>query len=179
MSCQARILGEELMLLGIEITLHKTRECGAPAAKKITVDDGDAYFQICMPCFRRFLTKGSKIAGKDTWLGWFDCAYPPHARVEFSPWYYQQIRANWDSNQTEEMRLRYKDQVFPPSWCKEYVEKIHKAVLENSQPSAKNVLKEEIAAIEAWMKGEGRLKFKEQPKKLKELMRLRAELKML
>jgi hypothetical protein len=39
-------------------------------------------------------------------------------------------------------------------------------------------IEEQIAEIEAWLKGEGRLKFKEQPKKMKELIRLKGALKM-
>jgi hypothetical protein len=152
--CQARILGEEYMIQGTDVKCHHTRECSAPSVKKITVDDGDACFHICADCFRRFLTKSSK---KDTWLGWFDCAYPPHARVTYSAWYHEEVRKAWEA----------------------YNKKQEVAEEEILQPSKADVLKGQIVEIEAWMKGEGRLKFKEQPKKLKELMRLRAEIKML
>ena len=184
MSCQARILGAEYTIQGTDVKCHHARECGAPAAKKITVDDGDAFFQICMPCFRRFLTKGSKVVEKDLWLGWFDCDYPPHARVTYSPWYHEEVRKAWEAynkRQEEAKKLDAEFEEFEITSSEgstiseeEVLKEIKKIV-----PTRAEVLKGRAAEIEAWMKGEGRLKFKEQPKKLKELMRLRAELKML
>ncbi len=90
MACQARILGEEYTIQGTKSKCHHTRECGASASKKITVDDGDASFHICTACFRRFLTKNTSNLEKNLWLGWFDCEYPSHARVTYSAWYYAQ-----------------------------------------------------------------------------------------
>lgn len=159
-SCQARILGEEYTIQGTDVKCYHTKCCNQAAAKKITVDDGDAFLQICMPCFRRFLTKGSSPVGKDTWLGWFDCAYPPHARVTYSAWYHEEVKKAWEA-----YNKRQKEVVPTPSDSDE-----------EAAPTRAEVLKGEIAEIEAWMKGDGRLKFKEQPKKFKELMRLRGEL---
>ncbi len=185
--CNARILGEEMSIRGTDIHYHKTLQCSRKAFKKITIDDGDAFFMICSECLRSYMTKGSK---KETWLGWFDCSYPASAKVEHSPWFYQTIRAHWDSQQNEKTRELYKNQAFPPSWCREYVEKLNKyspvmAEVEEEQEvetpppkTRKQELEEKIEAIQAWMKGEGKLKFKEQPKKLKELFQLRVELKM-
>lgn len=177
--CNARILGEELSVRGTDIHYHKTLQCSRKAFKKITIDDGDAFFMICSECLRSYMTKGSK---KEAWLGWFDCSYPISAKVEYSPWFYQTIRDHWDSQQNEKTRALYKDQAFPPSWCREYVEKLNKyspKTVEEVKKSRKEELEEGIEAIQAWMKGEGKLKFKEQPKKLKELFQLRVELKML
>jgi hypothetical protein len=170
MRCQARILGEEYTIQGTDVKCHTSGECSAPSVKKITVDDGDACFHICAACFRRFLTKSSK---KDTWIGWFDCAYPPHARVTYSAWYHEVVRKAWDEYNKKQEEMKKLDEDFEDLGISSNSED------EILQPSKKDVLKGQIAEIETWMKGEGRLKFKEQPKKLKELMRLRAEIKML
>lgn len=179
-SCQARILGEEYTIQGTNVKCHHTRECSAATTKKITVDDGDAFFQICMPCFRRFLTKGSQPVGKDTWLGWFDCAYPPHARVTHSAWYHEEVRKAWEAynkRQEEILEGEFEEMGISSSstMSEEEVQEIM-AEMNKLVPTRAEVLKGEIAEIEAWMRGDGRLKFKEQPKKLKELMRLRGEL---
>jgi hypothetical protein len=157
-SCQARILGEEYTIQGTDVKCHHTRECGTAAVKKITVDDGDAFFHICAPCFRRFLTKSSKT---DLWLGWFDCAYPPHAQVTHSPWYHEQVRKAWEAYNKKQEEM---DQLLRPA---------------DSSVGKKELLKKQIDELAAWFKGEGRLKFKEQPPKLRELTRLRVEYRML
>ena len=85
MPCQARILDKKFKIPGTSEWCHTTKECGAAAQKKITVDDGDAQGAICAACLKRFLTKCS---AKSNWYGWFDCDYPPEARVKYSRWYY-------------------------------------------------------------------------------------------
>ena len=154
-SCQARILGEEYTIEGTDVKCHRTRECGAVAMKKITIDDGDAFFHICSSCFRRFLTKGSSKIEKDEWLGWFDCSYPPHAHVYGSAWYHNVVREAWE-------------------------EKQQKATADGEvlAPSKRDILKGQIKELELWFKGEGRLKPKEQPAKARELLKLRTELRM-
>jgi hypothetical protein len=179
-SCQARILGEEYTIQGTNVKCHKSAECGAPSVKKITVDDGDAFFHICAPCFRRLLTKGSS---KDTWLGWFDCAYPPHARVTYSAWYYEEVKKAWEKKKEEEQFEKELDELGISSASsstvsEEEVEEIIEEIDKILEPTKKDILKQQITEIETWMRGEGRLKFKEQVKKTKELMNLRAELKL-
>lgn len=169
MTCQARILGEEYTIPSTDVKCHHTRECGTQAVKKITVDDGDAFFHICAPCFRRFLTKGSK---KDIWLGWFDCDYPPHAQVTHSPWYHEQVRKAWEAYNKKQDAAN--EQV--KGVMKEMGEMLRPA---DSSVDKKELLKKQIDELVTWFKGEGRLKFKEQPAKDKELIRLRTELRML
>jgi hypothetical protein len=170
--CQARILGEEYTIQGTDVKCHHTRECGAAAVKKITVDDGDAFFHICAGCFRRFLTKSSK---KDLWLGWFDCAYPPHAQVTHSPWYHEQVRKAWEAyNKTQDAAHEE---------VKELIKEMDELLRPTPSPvvkvAEKELLKKQIDELVAWFKGEGRLKFKEQPAKDKELTRLRVAYRML
>jgi len=47
------------------------------------------------------------------------------------------------------------------------------------ETKASSMILQEIAAIEGWIKGEGKTKFKEQPKMLKKLIDLRTQLKLL
>ena len=82
--CQARVLDCELVFPRTGEKFHTTKECGAGPKVKIGVDDGEASMYICASCFRRF-SKRSAVPGN--WYGWFDCEYPPGARVKFSPWW--------------------------------------------------------------------------------------------
>ena len=153
-TCQARILGEEYTIQGTDVKCHHTRECSAPSVKKITVDDGDACFHICAACFRRFLTKSSK---KDTWLGWFDCEYPPHAQVTHSAWYHAEVKKAWDA------------------YNKNLQDSSASSVSEEEEISV-DILTQQIKELELWIKGEGRLDTKGQVKKRTEIIRLRAEI---
>ena len=82
--CQARVLDCEQVFPRTGEKFHTTKECGAGPKVKIGVDDGEASMYICASCFRRF-SKRSAVPGN--WYGWFDCEYPPGARVKFSPWW--------------------------------------------------------------------------------------------
>lgn len=42
---------------------------------------------ICSCCIRRFIKR--KV--ESNWFGWFDCDYPPEARVVGSRWYYDNV----------------------------------------------------------------------------------------
>jgi hypothetical protein len=64
---------------------HTTKQCEEDASYKYSVDDGDSEMLLCGGCFRRCLTK--KKNGS-SWLGFFDCSYPPEAKVKGSSWYY-------------------------------------------------------------------------------------------
>jgi hypothetical protein len=89
-TCFARTLGAPEPAPWASETIYRGAECGAEAARTITVDDGDASFGICPACFKRFLTKGTK---NDQWYGWFDCAVPAHAPVKGSKWYQDLVAA--------------------------------------------------------------------------------------
>ena len=82
--CQARVLDSEQVFPRTGEKFHTTKECGAGPKVKIGVDDGEASMYICASCFRRF---SKRVAVPGNWYGWFDCEYPPGARVKFSPWW--------------------------------------------------------------------------------------------
>ena len=90
MTCQARVLNQELTFPNSDVTFHTTKECGENATHKYSVDGGDASMSICGDCLRRCLTKKSPGS---TWCGFFDCDYPPDAKVKGSRWYFWQLRS--------------------------------------------------------------------------------------
>lgn len=93
-SCVARVLGAvPQQIPGTTEFLFRSGECGAAAARKIVIDDGDSSFGICAACFKRFMSKGSK---KDEWWGWFDCSIPPHVPVKGSKWHQDVIKKAWE-----------------------------------------------------------------------------------
>ena len=157
--CQARILSAEIVIPGTSEICHTTAECGGESFKKVVVDDGDAHQHICKGCVKRFLTKGSS---KSSWYGWFDCDYPPEARVKYSPWYNKMLKDGAKECIAVDI----------------LVEKM--GVMSVSlETKASSMILQEIAAIEGWIRGEGKTKFKEQPKMLKKLIDLRTQLKLL
>ena len=85
MNCQARVLDTIQTFPNTKITYHTTKECEDIAVYKYSVDDGDSEMNLCKDCFRRCLTKKTK---NSTWLGFFDCSYPPDAKVKGSSWYF-------------------------------------------------------------------------------------------
>ena len=89
MNCQARVLDTVNTIPNTKLIYHTTSECGGEISKKLSVDSGDAYMNICSCCFRRYNTKG-----KAEWYGWFDGSYPPEAKVRGSKWYHEQIAAS-------------------------------------------------------------------------------------
>jgi len=182
-SCQARIPTTSFTIPGTTETCHNTTECRKPAAHKITIDDGDAFMPICKECFAKFRTKGLKTGS--TWLGWFDCDYPPEARIKGSRWYHETVKKGLatplplpdpvSAVAVEELTVK-------PTLSSAEVDSLVKAMssLTVTEPkSEKELVKEQIQAIELWMRGEGKLKFKEQPKKLRELLQLRTRFNLL
>ena len=89
MNCQARVLDVAHTIPNTKLIYHTTTECGGEISKKLSIDSGDAYMNICSCCFRRYNTKG-----KPQWYGWFDGSYPPEAKVLGSKWYHEQIAAS-------------------------------------------------------------------------------------
>lgn len=184
-SCQARILTTQFLIPGTTDVCFNTTECRKPAAHKITIDEGDAFMPICKECFARFKTKSSKTV--NTWYGWFDCDYPPTAIVKGSRWYHDKVKEGKvnllsppkDDNSVAELAETLNG--LSVNSCSADVETLVKrmSTLQIAVPDPKQELQDQIQAIETWMRGEGKLKFKEQPKKLRELMALRAKLKLL
>jgi hypothetical protein len=83
-SCQARILNEK------KGSYWTTKECSVETSKRISIDEGEAYMSICSSCIRRFIRRNLD----PSWYGWFDCDYPPEARVVGSKWYYDNVPAS-------------------------------------------------------------------------------------
>ena len=83
--CQARILHN---LKPTPVNHWTTKECEEETTKRISVDSGDAYMNICSCCFKRFI---KRMVEKNTWHGWFDCEYPPESRVVGSKWHYDNV----------------------------------------------------------------------------------------
>lgn len=104
MSCQARVLDTLYTFPHNKITYHTTKECGDIAVYKYSVDDGDSEMKLCKDCFRRCLTKKTK---NSSWLGFFDCSYPPDAKVKGSSWYYSILstytKSEEDDSEQEEL----------------------------------------------------------------------------
>jgi hypothetical protein len=88
MNCQARVLNTAYTIPNTKLIYHTTTECGGEISKKLSVDSGDAYMNICSCCFRRYNAKG-----KPDWYGWFDGSYPPEAKVVGSKWYHEAMAA--------------------------------------------------------------------------------------
>ena len=85
MSCQARVLNEEKQLPVSHEVYHTTKECGQEASHVELIDDGDAEMKLCTCCTRRY-------KANDSWYGFFDCRFPPMARIFGSDWYYEMMR---------------------------------------------------------------------------------------
>ncbi len=189
-SCQARILTTQFTIPGTADFCFNTTECRKPAAHKITIDDGDAFMPICKECFARFKTKAAKTG--NTWYGWFDCDYPPQAPIKGSKWYHEKVKeGKANPVPASATQVKEEDPIQPltesiakmtitPPPLKTDIETITESLASlKLVTSEKQDVEAQIQVIEAWMKGEGKLKFKEQPKKLRELMALRAKLKLL
>lgn len=193
-SCQARILTTQFVIPGTADSCFNTTECRKPAAHKITVDDGDAFMPICKECFARFKTRTPKSSNQ--WYGWFDCDYPPDAHIKGSRWYHDKVKEgkanpvpvpvpvlkelkehNEDKTVAELTTKMEAMSIQPPAEVETLVQAM--ATLQITPEDPKQELEAQIQALETWMRGEGKLKFKEQPKKLRELMALRAKLKLL
>jgi hypothetical protein len=166
MACQARILDAEIVIPGTSVKCHTTKECSTKTKMKISIDDGEGRQSICKECFKRFNSKGGK---NDCWYGWFDCEYPENAPVKFSPWYYKQQQKIQEP--VCEVVVKVLDVV---------IEKMATITIAEAQPlSKKEMLLQEITAINTWMKGEGKTKFKEQTVMHKKLMNLKTQMKLL
>jgi hypothetical protein len=85
-TCQARILNN---LYSTPVPYWTTKECEAETNKRISIDSGEAYMSICACCFKRFIRRSVE---KEKWYGWFDCDYPPEARVVGSKWFYENVK---------------------------------------------------------------------------------------
>jgi hypothetical protein len=186
-TCFARVLRDSYIISGTTEECWNTDECGAPATKTITVDDGDATFGICSACLRRFLTKKSK---NDIWWGWFDCEIPDHARVKGGQWYRAVLEDAWAA-----VRAREAAATTTPAESEDEEEPepepepelaasaalISDSPCSAAEPAAetpKQALERQIADLVTWTKAQTKTT-KEVIKANREIIRLRAELKLL
>ncbi len=151
MSCAARILDKEYIIPGLTETCHSTKECGEKANKKIVIDDGDTSLYICNPCMRRYLTKKS---ADSSWYGWFDCEYPEGAKVLYSQWFRDAVKRGKEADALANQMATL--------------------TVETKEPT----ILQQIAHINAWIKGEGKDNHKEMIVKQRELIELKTRLKM-
>ena len=99
MRCQARVEDAVQTFPNTRTVYHTTKQCEEDASRKYSVDDGDSEMLLCGGCFRRCLTKKTKGS---SWLGFFDCSYPPEAKVKGSRWYYWMLSSTQTEPEEEE-----------------------------------------------------------------------------
>lgn len=99
MRCQARVEDTVQTFPNTRTVYHTTKQCEEDASRKYSVDDGDSEMLLCGGCFRRCLTKKTKGS---SWLGFFDCSYPPEAKVKGSSWYYWMLSSTQVEEEAEE-----------------------------------------------------------------------------
>ena len=99
MRCQARVEDMVQTFPNTKAVYHTTKQCEEDASRKYSVDDGDSEMLLCGGCFRRCLTKRTKGS---SWLGFFDCSYPPEAKVKGSRWYFWMLSNSPASAEDEE-----------------------------------------------------------------------------
>lgn len=188
MNCQARILDVAHTIPNTKLIYHTTTECGGEISKKLSVDSGDAYMNICSCCFRRYNTKG-----KPEWYGWFDGSYPPEAKVRGSKWYHEQIASVPEPQESEEeidelqhgmedMKLEavaevevqeVQEEVVEVTEVTEVVEKV-----QESKEEKKAALKARIKELQVAAKP-GKMSLKEIQAAFKEITNLKTQIHML
>lgn len=162
--CQARVLDCEQVFPRTGEKFHTTKECGAGPKVKIGVDDGEASMYICASCFRRF---SKRVAVPGNWYGWFDCEYPPGARVKFSPWWRAAVAAEEAAPAPAPAPVVTEDDAMDSEESDEEV------------PDARvSLLTQQIAAMEiSLQKNTAHMKMKEVVAAHKQLIQARAQLK--
>jgi hypothetical protein len=158
-ACQAAIKDKSLKFFGHEV--YSLKECCSPATKKVTIDDGDAFFYACVPCLAKYLTK---LRAGTNWIGWFDCDIHPEARVRGSRWYWSLFLEEYNKANPKSP-LAYPTPIVLNKWF---------SLLE--QPKEKNdELQEKIEELQTWLKTFGKTANPfETMKKMKELKELKA-----
>ena len=138
MNCQARVLDTIQTFPNTKITYHTTKECEDIAVYKYSVDDGDSEMNLCKDCFRRCLTKKTK---NSSWLGFFDCSYPPDAKVKGSSWYFS-ILSNCQASEELESEEELCDEMAKCSLSD--VEEVAEEVVEEMAEEVEEEVAEEV-----------------------------------
>ena len=200
MRCQARVEDTVQTFPNTRVVYHTTRQCEEDASRKYSADDGDSEMLLCGGCFRRCLTKKNKGS---SWLGFFDCSYPPEAKVKGSRWYFWMLsnspaEAEAEAEEVDEAVEELSEDMAQCT-LSEKVEEVQEAVeapMEESveeaaeapmeeaveeesveEESAADKIKSRIAYLQAFVKASRGMPVKEQAKILKEIINLRTELK--
>ena len=175
MNCQARVLNTAYTIPNTKLIYHTTAECGGEISKKLSIDSGDAYMNICSCCFRRYNAKG-----KPDWYGWFDGSYPPEAKVVGSKWYHEAIAAARSLPVEPEdidlpiQNLRISEESAEPIEAEEAEEEPHVETKEEK----KEALKARIKEIQRTAKP-GKMSLKEIQAAFKEITNLKTQIHML
>ena len=199
MRCQARVEDMLCTFPNTETAYHTTKQCEEVASHKYSVDDGDSEMLLCGGCFRRCLTK--KSGG--SWLGFFDCSYPPDAKVKGSRWYFWTLSNSASTPVEEEEEAEEEEEEEEAEEAEEEVlcDEMAKCSLSREEEEAEeevlcdemakcSLSREEdkkalvadqinarIASLQALVKASRNMPVKEQAKILKEIINLRTELK--
>lgn len=206
MRCQARVEDTVQTFPNTRTVYHTTKQCEEDASYKYSVDDGDSEMLLCGGCFRRCLTKKNKGS---SWLGFFDCSYPPEAKVKGSRWYFWMMSNSSEEAEDEEDEELCEDMAkcslseaclpveeasaeeeieeaeeeaeeAPAEEETEEVEEAEEEVEEAPvQESPADKIKGRIAELQALVKSSRSMPVKEQAKILKEIINLRTQLKKL
>jgi hypothetical protein len=180
MRCQARVEDILHTFPNTRVVYHTTKQCEEIGVHKYSVDQGDSEMVLCGGCLRRCLTKKTS---NSTWLGFFDCSYPPEAKVKGSAWYYTTLancpppaEENDTTNLSEQMAncCLYEE---GQEMVEEAQEEAQEEEKEEVQPSPAELIKTRIAQLQAFVKTSRNMPLKEQAKILKEIINLRTQLK--
>lgn len=185
MRCQARVEDTLQTFPNTKTVYHTTKQCEEIASRKYPVDNGDSEMLLCGGCFRRCLTKKNKGS---SWLGFFDCSYPPEAKVKGSSWYYWMLSSSSsqeteDTEETEELcdemaKCSLSDNEGEAEEKEQEQEQEEANIQEEVQEeSVADKITARIASLKALAKNSRNMPVKEQAKILKEIINLRTQLK--
>ena len=165
--CQASVRNSPFQFFGNE--LFTTKECSQPATKKVTVDDGDAFFHICPKCLAKYLTKTREGTN---WIGWFDCDIMPEARVKGSRWYWTVMLAEYNKANPK-TPMAYPTPILLNKWYSSLTSPVAAVPPVKTE---KEILDEQITDLQTWMKTDGKTANPfETMKKMKELKELKVK----
>ena len=182
MNCQARVLNTAYTIPNTKLIYHTTAECGGEISKKLSIDSGDAYMNICSCCFRRYNAKG-----KPEWYGWFDGSYPPEAKVVGSKWYHEAMASARSLPELEEpdidlpiQNLRISEAAEPEAEPVEDEAEAEEAeeVHVETKEEKKEALKAKIKELQRTAKP-GKMSLKEIQAAFKEITNLKTQIHML
>ena len=180
MRCQARVEDTLQTFPNTKTVYHTTKQCEEIASRKYPVDNGDSEMLLCGGCFRRCLTKKNKGS---SWLGFFDCSYPPEAKVKGSRWYFWMLsnsQEDAESSEGAEDAEDLRDEMAKCSLSDNVVEpevQDVQEIQEVQEESVSDKITARIASLKAFVKASRNMPVKEQAKILKEIINLRTELK--